>query len=388
MSSTTPKVPKPHRRLLDENELVIAQQLGKAVSAETKNSDFACEGIIPSADSTNLSQLRLFYVDVRDGLIPKVVELPFDTTSARELYESGQPSPFGQEIGLVYDEGYRQAREIKAPHFALGADLLVDSALPTILMEKLNYTRGFLQPHKDAPQGKDHIGTLVLCLPSHFRSGDLVVSHGDVTVTFDWSNQVKNGGIAWGFLYSDCKHEVLPVEDGIRITIQYEVFIRRIPELTNDRMYDWRSEIVKQAFNRVMDPSFLPEGGRLAFGLKYEYPIRDDYGHTDWSALEKLLKGIDAVFMACLKATGLMYESFGVYDTWELDRYWREERSEASVEADKETDEEKEDTSFYRDIWSANSCHAASGSHLESDDPADLDLERSRFGVDHSARLL
>ncbi|WVQ69049.1 uncharacterized protein L199_007261 [Kwoniella botswanensis] len=176
--------------------------------------DFACGGFFSSTDSARLSQLRLFYETVKDSVVvgsPKVVELPLDTRSAIALYETGELSSFGRGKELVYDEGYRQAREIKSPRFALSADFLVDSAIPTILMKKLNYTSplsfrinkmnmysqgGFFKPHVDTPQGKDHIGTLVLCLPSHFRGGDLVVSHGEATVTFDWRNQVKDGDIA------------------------------------------------------------------------------------------------------------------------------------------------------------------------------------------------
>ncbi|WWD07881.1 hypothetical protein V865_005988 [Kwoniella europaea PYCC6329] len=328
-----------------------------------------------------------------------VVELPLDTKSAIDLYETGEPSSFGRGKELVYDEGYRQAREIKYPRFALSADPLVDSAIPTILMKKLNNTSpssfrinkmnmysqgGFFKPHvesllayRSTPQGKDHIGTLVLCLPSHFRGGDLAVSHGEATVTFDWRNQVKNGDIAWGFLYSDCKHEVLPVEDGIRITVQYDVFITHTSGLINDRMYDTRSEVVKQAFNRVMDPSFIPEGGELAFGLKYEYPIQNDYRGIDWTALEKVLKGIDAIFMSCLQDTGLHFTSFGVYDAEEMDMNLKTYRSSSSIETDELTPEEKKDVTFHKDIWTADSCHKASGTDLESEDPADLSLERA-----------
>ncbi|WVQ69048.1 uncharacterized protein L199_007260 [Kwoniella botswanensis] len=51
-------------------------------------------------------------------------------------------------------------------------------------------------------------------------------------------------------------------------------------------------------------------------------------------------------------------------------------RSAGSIEADELTPEEKKDVTFHKDIWTADSCHKPSGTHLEDEDPADLSLER------------
>ena len=45
---------------------------------------------------------------------------------------------------------------------------------------------GHFVPHKDTPRGCDMLGTLVVCLPSQFSNGALVVKHRGVLQTFDW----------------------------------------------------------------------------------------------------------------------------------------------------------------------------------------------------------
>lgn len=74
------------------------------------------------------------------------------------------------------------------------------------------------------PLGDSHIGTLMFCLPSPFAGGELVVRHEGHTTTFDWGKSAQDT-IAWGFLYSDCEHEVLPVISGTRITLSYDIYV-------------------------------------------------------------------------------------------------------------------------------------------------------------------
>ena len=47
---------------------------------------------------------------------------------------------------------------------------------------------GFFKPHADSPSGDEMIGTLVLCLPSPHKGGELCVSHDGLEHVFDFSN--------------------------------------------------------------------------------------------------------------------------------------------------------------------------------------------------------
>jgi hypothetical protein len=109
------------------------------------------------------------------------------------------PAPFGRGRKTRYNRAVRDALQLKAeggafsvPDFdplAAGSldqirrDLLPHDPTPlTAELYSLNlYTRdGHFVPHKDTPRGSDMIGTLVVCLPSQFSNGALVVKHHGV----------------------------------------------------------------------------------------------------------------------------------------------------------------------------------------------------------------
>ena len=78
---------------------------------------------------------------------------------------------------------------------------------------------GFFKPHADSPCGDEMIGTLVLCLPSPHKGGELCVSHDGLEHVFDFSNHSGDKSkIQWAAFYSDCIHEVKPVLEGHRVT--------------------------------------------------------------------------------------------------------------------------------------------------------------------------
>jgi hypothetical protein len=51
------------------------------------------------------------------------------------------------------------------------------------------------------------------------------VRHQGKQMTFDWSGTSPD--IKWAAFYSDCKHEVLEVTSGHRITLTYNLYMRR-----------------------------------------------------------------------------------------------------------------------------------------------------------------
>lgn len=65
----------------------------------------------------------------------------------------------------------------------------------------------------------------MVCLPCDHEGGQLVVRHQDQAATFDWSG--SGSDIKWAAFYSDCEHEVLEVTSGHRITLTYNLYMRR-----------------------------------------------------------------------------------------------------------------------------------------------------------------
>lgn len=162
------------------------------------------------------------------------------------------------------------------------------------------------------PHGEEHIGTLTLCLPSTFTGGDLVVRHNGRELAFKWADEVKDA-VAWGFLYSDCEHEVLPVESGTRLTVAYDVFTTSVRPARNSSS-DELASVLKES---LADPKFLPEGGTLLFGLQHSYPTERFENKFDFFV--KQLKGSDAAWMAALEHAQLDINFACTYDLRDYD---------------------------------------------------------------------
>ena len=92
--------------------------------------------------------------------------------------------------------------------------------------------------------------------------GQLRVSHNGHSTFFDWSN-TNSTSIQWAAFYSDCEHEVLPVQTGHRITLTYNLYItenvgsvlRLYP--TADPSF---SPLYESAQRIVEQPGFMKDG--------------------------------------------------------------------------------------------------------------------------------
>ena len=180
----------------------------------------------------------------------KVTNLPLD-----ELLECCDPAPFGDlvEMKTVVDSEVRLAYEVKSERFKIGTEneatrfqrmrmfgdfpggrlikqhieeTLTPGRYVSLDRYKLNvYSKGgFFKPHVDTPSGNEMIGTLVLCLPSPHRGGELCVNHDGSQHVFDFSRHSGDTTrIQWAAFYSDCIHEVKPVIEGHRVTVTYNI---------------------------------------------------------------------------------------------------------------------------------------------------------------------
>jgi hypothetical protein len=81
-------------------------------------------------------------------------------------------------------------------------------------------------------------------------------------MTFDWSN--NNSDILWAAFYSDCEHEVLQVTSGHRITLTYNLYMRRgLGEMAgiDAPVYDVQQLPVYTEIKLALgNAEFLPEG--------------------------------------------------------------------------------------------------------------------------------
>lgn len=181
------------------------------------------------------------------------------------------------------------------------------------------------KPHQDSPRGKLHVGTLVICLPTPFEGGQFVLRRGGHEHVFDWSKSGRKDSpeeLHWLFFFSDVTHEVQEVTAGYRLTLSYNIYrIEADSERHISAPIDYRTlpfwEALVEGFK---DPKFLPNGGKLAFGLAHEYPVKGSDWRTDF---ESQLKGKDAILGRALKGLDLEMEVFAVYRL-PYEEYWEE----------------------------------------------------------------
>jgi hypothetical protein len=113
----------------------------------------------------------------------------------------------------------------------------------------------FFKPHKDTPRSTNMFGSLVATLPTKFEGGQLVFRDEGLEETYDCSKAFNHEGdeavVPWVVFFSDVEHEVLPVQDGYRVTLTY---VR------------WRSpEFILSKTKLDLEPLPFAEGSRRRF---------------------------------------------------------------------------------------------------------------------------
>jgi hypothetical protein len=102
----------------------------------------------------------------------------------------------------------------------LGCD---ESSVSAELYKLLVYDRGgFFLAHRDTEKTQGMFGTLVVTLPSMYRGGALRIRHAGREVTVD-TNATDPSELSWVAFYADCEHEALPLREGNRICLVYNL---------------------------------------------------------------------------------------------------------------------------------------------------------------------
>lgn len=120
---------------------------------------------------------------------------------------------------------------------------------------------GLFKKHVDTPRSELQIGSLVVCLPSPFQGGKLVVRHEGREVDFDWGPQSAST-IQWTAFYSDCEHEIMTITDGERVTITYNLFATEMEGGSVPRpvMDPTKSPLWYDLKSLLSQPGFMKDG--------------------------------------------------------------------------------------------------------------------------------
>jgi hypothetical protein len=232
-------------------------QFKEAIKDQESSSSFVCGGSIP-IEKIPLSSVRIRWSTSHDSTDRKLV-LPLNENTVDsnrdalgQLVKDCTPASFGRGQEDVVDPEYRKAGKLDLSQFDTSfhpADYRIIRHVERILLPsikshkkkkntvefreiraelyKLNIysgPSGLFRKHVDTPRARDQIGSLVVCLPSAFQGGDLMVRHGGKQVSFEWSDRSASA-IQWAAFYSDCEHEIKTVTEGERITLTYNLYV-------------------------------------------------------------------------------------------------------------------------------------------------------------------
>lgn len=257
-----------------------------------------------------------FYAAGTAALLPPALEvkgvgpvaLPLLPVQAAQLIATAEPAPFGRGQDTVIDPAVRNCRQIGPDQVRIGgrhwprtldgivaraADGLgVTDPIGAEFYKLLVYEPGgFFLGHRDTEKAPGMFATLVIALPSAHGGGELVVHHGGREARLDLRAD-DPAEAAFAAFYADCVHEILPVTDGCRLTLVYNLVRRgggRPPEPPDHRAEQAHAAALLRAWGEDEEaPS------------KLVYPL--EHAYTPAELGFSALKGADAAVAGVLVA--------------------------------------------------------------------------------------
>lgn len=251
-------------------------------------SPFVCSGsvVVRRAPEISLEDGRLFSVTP--------AESPYDQAALNEgLSRACAPAKFGAGRRTRYDRSVRDAVQLNASGGAFtvsfdpgSAGVLeevrrqlapADPGAISAELYALNvYGRnGHFVPHKDTPRGEGMLGSLVVCLPSHFHGGELVIMHRGADVTLDWGREIAADPdprrLRWAAFFGDVDHAVEDVWEGSRVTLNYVLRRAGNAGVETTHLDDDAALLSRTLSEALRAGTFLPLGGTLGFPCLHMY---------------------------------------------------------------------------------------------------------------------
>jgi len=185
------------------------------------------------------------------------VALPLLPMQIEQLVAVAERAPYGRGQETLVDTEVRRTWQIDASRVTLGGKhwqttldrivsraavgLGVNDKVDAELYKLLVYDTGsFFISHRDTEKAPGMFATLVIVLPSTYSGGELIVRHQQQDVKLDL-RCTDPAEIAFAAFYADCLHEVLPITEGCRLTLIYNL-VRANKKLPPPTPPDYRHE--------------------------------------------------------------------------------------------------------------------------------------------------
>jgi hypothetical protein len=245
------------------------------------------------------------------------IRFPITPGSARKLCAVARPARHGFKDETRLDKRVRDTWEIAKARISIdqprwsktmapqleriGKDLGLPtgSRLKAELHNLLVYAPGqFFAPHQDSEKADDMIGTLTVTLPSRFTGGIMSIEHHGAKLLVGGSES----RLTFAAFYADCHHEVLPVKEGYRVVLTYNLTVQGNAAAGAAGSADITALVqsIREFFTKPVGPRWKGDSrgehppDRLVYLLDHQYTQRG----LHWNRL----KGVDAQRGLALRA--------------------------------------------------------------------------------------
>ena len=240
--------------------------------------------------------------------LPRVVvegvgelSFPVPPVQVEALADAAERAPYGKGTRTLVDPSVRDCWQIDARDVSLSGRAwpgslakimelaaeglgLPAERLGAELYKLLVYRRGgFFAEHRDTEKVPGMVATLSLSLPAAGAGGEIVVRHGDDETTYDMTTD-EPSELAFAAFYADCPHEVLPVTEGHRVSLVFNLFLGSAgrgpgaPDYSNllapvaECLAEWRAESVEQdSEEQDSEETGDKDANKIVWLLEHEY---------------------------------------------------------------------------------------------------------------------
>ena len=248
---------------------------------------------------------------VVEGVGP--VALPLLPMQAEQLIAVAEAAPYGRGEETIVDTAVRRCRQIGPDRVRLGgrhwattldrvvaevADGLgVGDPITAEFYKLLIYGPGsFFVGHRDTEKVPGMFATLVVVLPSIHAGGELVVRHKGREVRLALRCE-EPAEAAFAAFYADCVHEVLPITEGHRLTLVYNLVRHGRGRPPEPPSYEREQARIAAVLQRWREGKARPDDDAPE---KLVYPL--EHAYTSAELGFPALKGTDAAAAGVLTA--------------------------------------------------------------------------------------
>ena len=216
-----------------------------------------------------------------------VLSFPIPPAQLRALIEASDRAPHGRGQETIVDRSVRDCLQIARGRIDIGGRTWEETlggiieraaeglgcprdAVAAELYKLLIYEPGgFFAPHRDTEKADGMVATLVIALPVAGAGGELAIRHGGRTTLVDMRTD-EPSELGWAAFYADCEHETLPVTQGHRVCLVYNLVLRPGSVIPSEAP-DYGAEIdliAAELEARCRDPE---ASGKLVWLLEHDY---------------------------------------------------------------------------------------------------------------------